>query len=105
MSALREIATHWRQSGDTRRLAAELSVLLRRLCLSRLPREQVAGLTGHAWLRKLDSQLPGDHFQNGIGRVLVEAPYASHAELDGEALLQLCERWVSHVARRTGARP
>lgn len=103
--ALDAITRDWKQSRDTRQLARELSVLMRRLCLSRYPRAEVAGLTGTAWLQRLDSLLPGEHFQKGIGRALVEAPYAAQVDVDGDALLQLCSRWVQHVSKPSGAKP
>ncbi|MDT8387105.1 MAG: DUF4381 domain-containing protein [Thiogranum sp.] len=102
--ALRDIAARWQQSGNAAQLASELSILLRRLCLSRFPREQVAGLTGSAWLQRLDSELPGEHFTSGIGRALIEAPYAAEVRVDGDALLQLCERWIRCAAQPAGRR-
>jgi hypothetical protein len=102
--ALQEIAAQWRHSGDSQALAGDLSILLRRLCLSRYPREQVAGLTGNAWLEQLDTLLPDNEFQGGVGRTLIEAPYTRNIHVDGDALLQLCERWVNNATRMQGAR-
>lgn len=101
--ALREIGQRYQQSGDTQVLAQQLSTLLRRLTLSHYPRRQVAGLTGCDWLALLDRTLPGRHFQEGTGRVLLEAPYCAHAPVDGPALLQLCERWVRALPKTKGA--
>lgn len=103
--ALDAITREWKQSGDTQQLTRQLSVLMRRLCLSRSPRVEVAGLTGTTWLQHLDSQLPGEHFQNGVGRVLVEAPYAAQVDVDGDALLQLCDRWIQCLSKPSGAKP
>jgi len=100
--ALHDITAQWQQSADEQALARELSILLRRLCLSCYPREQVAGLTGRAWLQQLDTLLPGEQFQNGVGHVLIEAPYAKEAQVDGNALLKLCERWVCNAVRPAG---
>jgi hypothetical protein len=100
--ALRDIAAQWQKSADPQALARELSILLRRLCLSCYPREQVAGLTGSAWLHQLDTLLPGEQFQNGVGHVLIDAPYAREIQLDGDALLELCERWVRNATRLAG---
>ena len=101
---LSEIAEAYRQSGDAQLLARQLSVLLRRVSLSRYPREEVAGLTGHAWLSQLDRVLSGDEFQRGAGRALIEAPYAVDSRVDGPALLQLCERWLQQLFKRQGMR-
>ncbi len=75
-------------------LAASLSELLRRACLSVFPREDVAGLTGEHWLRFLDEVLrrhDDGHLQsaflNGAGRALVTAPFVPRAEYDRDALI------------------
>ena len=101
---LREIAEVYRQNGDVQLLAQQLSVLLRRVSLSRYSREQVAGLTGHAWLSQLDRVLRGEEFQHGAGRALIEAPYAVHSQVDGPALLELCERWLRQLFKTKGMR-
>lgn len=103
--ALRDITEQWQQSADAQALARDLSILVRRLCLSRYPREQVAGITGDAWLQQLDTLLPGNKFQRGIGRALIEAPYAKRIDVDGDALLQLCEHWINQATSHKGARP
>ena len=101
---LHRIGEDYRQSGDARVLAQQLSILLRRVSLSCYPRQEVAGLTGRAWLSLLDRTLPGDEFQRGAGRVLIDAPYAPDSRVDGPALLQLCQRWLRQLFKARGAR-
>jgi hypothetical protein len=55
-------------------------------------------LTGDAWLRALDRIGGLEQFESGPGRALTEAPYRSCGEVDGEALLTLCERWLRRAA-------
>ncbi len=84
-------------------LAAELSALLRRVCISLFPRQQVASLTGDSWLQFLDGICGGREFCHGPGRVLIQAPYrpgVSRQELD--PVLDLCATWLV-VARRRAA--
>lgn len=102
--ALHRIGEDYRQSGDARVLAQQLSILLRRVSLSCYPRRQVAGLTGRAWLSLLDRCLPGEEFQRGAGRVLIDAPYSLDSRVDGPALLQLCERWLRQLLKAKGVR-
>ena len=74
-----------------------LSILLRRVCLSRHPREHVAGLTGEAWLALLDQSFKTPRFATGPGRYLVEAPYRPNAHIRAEdirPLLALCRLWL-----------
>jgi hypothetical protein len=100
--ALHQIGDAYRQSGDSQVLVQQLSMWLRRVTLSRYPRQEVAGLTGGAWLRFLDRTLAGDEFQHGVGRVLTSAPYSGDTRVDGPALLQLCERWLHQLFKANG---
>jgi len=78
--------------------AAQLSVLLRRVAISRYPQAEVASLTGEAWLAFLDKTLgEGSPFQSGPGRALLTGPYAATVDLDAPALLTLVERWIKRV--------
>ncbi|HEX5126979.1 MAG TPA: DUF4381 domain-containing protein [Rhodocyclaceae bacterium] len=105
--ALAEL-THLRQQYAAQNLSAqklvgELSVLLRRVAISRFPREQVASLSGEAWLEFLDHAL-GDEavFKTDGGRLLSVAPYlpsTAIAEDSLNALLALCERWLTKLPR------
>ncbi len=105
--ALAELAAiragYYSSSGDPQRLARELSRLLRRVAISRFPREEVAGLVGDDWLAFLDRTFEGDGFARGPGRILVEAPYRSGSqELDADALFELVRRWLEAVTREGG---
>ena len=48
------IQENFQQHNDQKLLVEDLSVLLRRVCLSVFPREDSAGLTGEKWLMFLD---------------------------------------------------
>lgn len=81
--------------GDKVKLAADISVLLRRASISVFPREESAGLTGEDWLRFLDRQVDGEGFSRGAGRVLVEAPYRRDVDIEEvDALFELCRNWI-----------
>lgn len=77
---------------------AALSALLRRVAISLHARQEVAGLTGAAWLAFLDSSLPDTPFSTGVGRYLIDAPYRPQ-ELSNEKLsklISLCDYWLSY---------
>ncbi len=84
--------------------AAAVSILLRRLALTRFPRERVAGLSGASWLAFLDATGGGDAFTRGPGRVLADLPYRAlglnGAQADGLTLADLAARWI-RANRRT----
>lgn len=99
------IRLRYRAGGDGARLTAELSVLLRRVSLSLRPREQVAGLTGRAWLAELDRGLGGNGFRSGPGRILADAPYRpGPPRRNPEMLMELCEHWLGAQRRRMRVR-
>lgn len=77
----------------------EISALMRRICISAFPRSDVAGLTGDAWLRFLDTQMGEHHFTDGPGRVLADAPYRPDAEVDVESLLRVCHDWLQQLPK------
>jgi hypothetical protein len=101
MLELRQICEAFDQHHDDLRLIRELSVLLRRIVISYFPRTDVASLTGDEWLRFLDNcGILSDKergFQNGPGKILNSGPYQARLDLDTQALIRLCRRWVESL--------
>lgn len=85
---------------DAPRLATTLSTFLRRSQLRHAP--QVAALSGAAWLEHLDRETGGDDFANGVGRVLIDAPYRREADFDAGALIALVRRTLVAAFDGTG---
>ena len=99
---LEAVRARFERDGDLPRLARDLSRLLRRVAISRFPREEVAGLVGQEWLEFLDRAYSGDGFREGPGRILVEAPYRPEPEsFDTGELFDLVNRWLESVTRET----
>jgi len=95
--ALAELNAVRRSSAaDRSDLLARLSVLVRRTALAAFPREQVAPLTGPAWLAFLDHSYGGKAFSKGVGRLLVSGPYRQIPPDDAElqSLVDLVRRWI-----------
>lgn len=82
---LERLQRRYAESGDAVHLAAGLSALLRRAMLAYAPRQEVAGLTGNAWLAWLDRGLEGHPFSAGPGRLLAELPYRRSPVRDVDA--------------------
>ena len=102
-AALEQLFAEYQRHRDDRRLLRELSVLLRRIALSRFPRRDIARLSGAPWLAFLDQPLNGTPqakgFSRGPGRVLAEGPYATATELDPAALEHLCRIWLRRLPK------
>ena len=93
----------WRRDAYRRQALAllpdtpenELNGLLKRVALSHWPREEVASLTGDAWLEFLD-RTGGCSFSGGP---LLELSYRSEPVEGGAALRAECERWIRRHRR------
>ena len=97
----------YESDNDALCLVKDLSVLLRRLCVSIFPRTDSASLTGDRWLEFLDRPLPSSQFTSGPGRILVDAPYRPHVAAEEiEPLLELCNDWFDRLENyREGRAP
>ncbi len=76
---------------------ANISILLRRIALAKYQRNEVASLHNIAWLNFLDQQIQTTEFSQGIGQVLLTAPYQRSVNVDINCLAQLVERWIRKI--------
>lgn len=93
------IESEYREHGDGHRLARDLSVLMRRICLTRFPTEAGSHLHGKDWLKYIDSlvgkKLAGRvFFGEDLGEELLRATCDPVAEVDAVALLAACRQWL-----------
>lgn len=82
--ALRELARYESDYLEHRNpvvLGKQLSELLRRGMLAYARRDEVAGLTGEAWLAWLDRGMPLPYFHTDGGKSLLQLPYR---DLEGD---------------------
>lgn len=89
------IHARYLQDRNAEALLADLSVLLKRTCITRYGRDEVAGLTGEQWLAFLDQTGKCTEFTQGAGRALVSQRFIPHPQLDGPALLDVTLRWLN----------
>jgi len=75
MRQLNALTAEFEQHHDAVAFSSGLSELLRRTMLAYAPRQEVAGLTGDAWLEWLDRDLDQPRFQSATGKKLLEMPY------------------------------
>jgi hypothetical protein len=96
LSELDRIDRAFAGQGAPNELAVQLSMLVRRTALAAFPREQIAPLSGPAWLTFLDNTYGKPEFSQGIGRLLVSAPYDGIAPTNGQlsSLVDLTRRWI-----------
>ena len=80
-----------------REAIVELSILMRRIAITRFPRDSVAGLSGEDWLQFLDQSGNTDQFTTGPGRALVSAPYSNLTPENLDPLFKICRDWTKSV--------
>lgn len=84
LAELARLQKNWEADLDTAALASGTSDLLRRAMLAYAPRQEMAGLTGRAWLEWLDRGLERQPFSRGPGRSLEDLPYRNPAQNPGD---------------------
>ncbi len=86
---------------------SECSKLARRVLLSVLGREKVAGLQGRAWLDALDAVTGRALFAAGFGRLLETGPYERAPEVeqhDLDSLFDAMEELIRAAGRQSSQR-
>jgi hypothetical protein len=92
MLELENVTDRYKDNYDE--LVAETGIWLRRVALQRYPQEEVASLTGSAWLEFLDATGGDGEFRNGAGQVLETGPYRQRVQdVAVDSLLALARSW------------
>ena len=84
---------------DQQAFLLNYNTLLKRVALSTYPREDVANLTGEAWVSFLDQTGNTHEFTMGPGQVLVDGQYAPLAAVDVQHLHDLGQTWIKSHQR------
>jgi hypothetical protein len=74
--------------------AQKLSAILKRAALVAFPRAEVAGLTGTAWLRFLDTSGRMQAFENGPAAPLPQIALGASAHADDRAIRNAARDWI-----------
>ena len=105
--AMRELARYEAEylvHRDPVTLGKQVSELLRRGMLAYAPRDEIAGLTGTAWLTWLDQGMPLPYFHTEGGKSLLSLPYrdpeGDFSDIDINALLAAVRMRLSVPLRR-----
>ena len=96
----KKIEYAFQQHQDNTRLAQDISVLLRRICISYKSREDVASLTGYEWLSQLNKMTNNNAFSEQIGEILFNAPYQKQSQFNSNELINSCKNWIKQLPRR-----
>ncbi|MCP4074791.1 MAG: DUF4381 domain-containing protein [Gammaproteobacteria bacterium] len=87
---------------DKHLLIQQLSVTLKRIGISYLQRNEMAGLSGIEWYTQINSLVEKNKFSEDVIRLLSQGPYQKKPELDGKTVndvIQQSRLWVSALSR------
>ncbi len=93
------IRKRFQQNADQRLLLADLSSLLRRVMMTYQGRQQIAGLTGDEWVKRMAELTGKPCFSEEQLQLLSRGQYAREIKIDHQALLKSCERWINALPR------
>ncbi len=103
---LERIAARHVADRDDMLLVRSLAGWLKRVALQAFPGQGLERMCGQRWLRFLDHSAGNTHFSRGQGAVFGDAVYLRQVEVDSDALLGLCRKWLARVQPRlTRGRP
>lgn len=85
------------QSLSDEETVKQLSALLRRVAMSVAPRDEIASLTGSAWLSYLDASMTDKPFSLGVGSIFSQGHYQQQLpnNVDIQSLMNVCEQWLT----------
>ncbi|CAM4445566.1 MAG: hypothetical protein LEGION0398_MBIBDBAK_00651 [Legionellaceae bacterium] len=84
----------YEQNGDPNLQLAQLSILLKRTALTAYPHLLIANLYGEAWLNFLDKTSNTVDFSQGVGRILLDAPYQKNTPIPTKEIINLSKKWI-----------
>ncbi len=94
LSEMHDLFASWQANGDDLAYIEALQNLLKRVALSSFPREDVACLTGEAWVQFLDRSTGSHDFSMGEAEVLIDGNYRPDVSVDVHALHATSVQWI-----------
>jgi len=91
---LERLRARYQADGDETAWLRDYEALLKRVALSRYPRDMVASLTGEAWVEFLDKACGSNDFRMGPGQILIDGNYRPDPEVNIDRLHELGRDWI-----------
>lgn len=92
---LKHLHANWLNDNDDRAYLLAVQGLLKRVALTGFPREDVASLTGEAWVRFLDQSTGSHDFSIGESEVLIDGNYRQDTDINVPALDLVARQWIN----------
>ena len=92
----------YRTHQDKLRAVQEISIALRRIGISYLPRNATAGMTGEQWYAELNRLVRRNPIGEAALRLLIDIPYQKNPQISDQQLTELfrqTQQWVGALSR------
>ena len=96
------VINDYQQHLDKHLLIQQLSILLRRIGISYLPRNKMAGVAGIKWYQQINQLVSQNRLSDETIKLLSQGPYQQNPVLDEQtinALIDQTQLWVSALSR------
>jgi len=104
ISELTQLLKDQHKDEDDQAYLEALQRLLKRTALTGFPREEVASLTGEAWVQFLDRASGSHDFSMGEAEALIDGNYRPDISVDVECLHMVAKSWIQkHHPRHLNA--
>ncbi|MBO6557041.1 MAG: DUF4381 domain-containing protein [Pseudomonadales bacterium] len=100
MSELHQLRADWHDHGDDQVYLEALQRLLKRVALTRFSRDDVAGLTGEAWVQFLDRSTGSHDFSMADSEALIDGAYREDVSIDVQSLEITAKNWIEKHDKR-----
>ncbi|OPX56665.1 protein of unknown function [Oceanospirillum multiglobuliferum] len=94
LNELEQMRRRFQEHQQRQRFLNELNMLLRRMAMVHYDREEVAPLSGSAWLTFLDRSGRTTVFSDGIGQSLIQAYEEMPDDINEPELTEAVEQWI-----------
>jgi hypothetical protein len=104
INELKSLSDAWASHQDDAQYLNSLQHLLKRVALTNFPREDVASLTGEAWVQFLDQSTGSHDFSMAETDALIDGNYRPDLNIDVATLESVAKQWINkHNIRHLAA--
>lgn len=99
LKLLSEITSRYQSNPGSAEIIAELALFLRRLVITYYPQHHAAEF-GETWLATLDNITGSKDYSEGVGNILLTAPYQKNAPPETAKLIALITTTTTQITKR-----
>ncbi len=99
---LKQVITAYKEHHDKQLLVQQISIVLRRIGISYLNRNETAGIAGKKWYEMINQLVEKNKISDDMIDLLSQGPYQQKPDLDDQkinTLIEQVQQWVATLSR------